>query len=208
VRVVAVFVGRPRTVSTPAGKLRTGGAKARVEAAFIGMGGFENDAPANLKYHGGSDRTACVYPAEHYPWWKAQEGWDLAPGGFCENLTVEGALEHDICIGDIFRVGKALLQVSIARDPCATLDKLTGIDGLAARARGSGKCGFHMRTLEEGLVRAGDPFDLVQRHPAGFTLARVLDLFHGRSRDRELAARLTSIAEFAAQGKGMIAKLL
>ncbi len=121
---------------------------------------------------------------------------------------MEGVSEDDTCIGDIFRVGQALLQVSIARDPCVTLDKLTGIDGLASRARETGKCGFHMRTLEEGLIRVGDCFDLVQRHPDGFPLARVLDLFHGRSRDRELAARLTAIPEFAAQGKGMIAKLL
>jgi MOSC domain-containing protein YiiM len=208
VRVAAIFVGKPRTVAAPGGTMRTGGAKTRVEAAFLGMGGFENDGPANLKYHGGPDRSACIYPLEHYPWWKSAQGWDLAPGAFCENLTIEGAREAEVCIGDTFRVGQALLQASIPRDPCVTLDKLTGIPGLAARARETGRCGFHLRTLEEGLIREGDAFELVQRHPEGFSIALALDLFHGRSRDRGLAARLTAIGEFAQQGKGMIAKLL
>ena len=192
----------PVEISAPAERRRA------VGAAFLRLEGLENDGPANLKYHGGRDRTACVYPAEHYAWWKATRGWDLSFGAFCENLTVEGAREDEICIGDIFRAGHALLQVSIPRDPCVTLDKLTGIDGLAATARDTGRCGFHMRTLEEGLIRAGDSLDLVQRHPEGFTVARALDLFHGRSRDRALAARLAGIAEFAEQGRGMIAKLL
>jgi len=207
VRVTAVFVGKPRTVAAHGSSLYTGGAKAPVSSARLNLEGFEGDGQGNLQHHGGRDRTVCVYPAEHYAWWKSQ-GLDLPFGVFCENLTVEGAQEDQLCIGDVFRAGGALVQVSLPRDPCRTLDQLSGVPGLHVRARESGKCGFHMRTLEQGEIRAGDAFELVRRHERGITVAAVLDLYHGRSRDRQLAGRLDGMAEFAAQGKLDIARKL
>jgi len=202
-----VFVGKPRTVAAHGSSLYTGGAKAPVSSARLNLEGFEGDGQGNLQHHGGRDRTVCVYPAEHYAWWKSQ-GLDLPFGVFCENLTVEGAQEDQLCIGDVFRAGGALVQVSLPRDPCRTLDQLSGVPGLHVRARESGKCGFHMRTLEQGEIREGDAFELVRRHERGITVAAVLDLYHGRSRDRQLAGRLDGMAEFAAQGKLDIARKL
>jgi MOSC domain-containing protein YiiM len=192
VRVVALFIGTPRTVTVAGATFRSGGAKSAVASAVLRLDGFEDDGPANLKNHGGRDRTACVYPLEHYAWWKAAHGYDLGPGGFAENLTVEGALEDALCIGDVVRIGGALAQVSLPRDPCGTLDRLSGIGGLGAAAREAGKAGFHMRTLEEGVIREGDTFAVIEHDPARFTIAAALDLYHGRSRDPELARRLPS----------------
>ena len=149
-----------------------------------------------------------MYPFEHYAWWKAEHGYDLGPGSFAENLTVEGALEDALCIGDVVRIGGALAQVSLPRDPCGTLDRLTGIAGFGAAACDAGKAGFHMRTLEEGLVRAGDAFEVVERDPAGFTVAAALDLYHGRSHDADLARRLFAIPALAEQGRREIAQRL
>jgi MOSC domain-containing protein YiiM len=208
VRVVALFIGKPRTITVAGATFRSGGAKSAVDSAFLRLDGFDGDGPSNLKNHGGRDRTACVYPFEHYAWWKAAHGFDLGPGGFAENLTVEGALEYALCIGDVVRVGEALVQVSLPRDPCGTLDKLTGIAGFGAAARVAGKAGFHMRTLEEGIVRAGDAFEVVERDPARFTVAAALDLYHGRSRDPALARRLFAIPALAEQGRREIAQRL
>jgi len=208
VRVVAVFVGMPRSVTTAGGKLFTGGAKSSVADAFLHFSNFAGDGQGDLRHHGGRDRSACVYVADHYDWWKTEYGFDLRHGAFGENLTIQGALEHLICVGDVFRVGKALVQVSQPRDPCHTIDRLAGVPGLWTRARDSGRLGFHMRTLEEGLVRAGDAFEIVRRHPEGISVARVLDLYHGRSQDRELAKRLAHLAEFADQGKKIITERL
>ncbi len=207
-RVAALFVGKPRTVTVAGTTFRSGGAKFAVDAAFLRFDGFEDDGPANLKHHGGRDRTACVYPLEHYAWWKEARGFVLGPGSFAENLTVEGALEDALCIGDVVRVGAALAQVSLPRDPCGTLDRLTGIPGFGATARSAGKAGFHMRTLEEGMVRAGDAFTVVERDPAGFTVAAALDLYHGRSRDPDLARRLFAIPALAEQGRREIGQRL
>jgi MOSC domain-containing protein YiiM len=207
-RIVAVFVGMPRTVSAPGGALFTAGAKSSVESAFLRREGFDGDGQGNLRHHGGRDRTVCVYPFDHYGWWKSSRGFDLSAGAFCENLTVEGALEDEVCIGDVYHVGDALAQVSLPRDPCRTLDRLTGRANLWKETRDCGKCGFHMRTLEEGIVRAGDELSLAMRHPEGITVAMALDLFHGRSRDIELAQRLMAMPEFAEQGKKDIAARL
>lgn len=207
-KVVALFTGLPRSQTVPDGAFFTGGVKSRVESAFLGFGNFEGDGQGDLRHHGGRDRSVCVYIAEHYAWWKSAHGLDLREGAFCENLTVEGAREEAVCIGDVFRAGEALVQVSLPRDPCRTLDRLTGIPNLWKLARDSGRCGFHMRTLEEGVVRTADAFELVRRHPEGITVAAALDLYHGRSRDRVLARRLEEMPEFAQQGKREIAARL
>lgn len=199
--IVAVFVGMPRSQAAGNTTVFTGGAKTGVESAVLRFDNFEGDGQADRRHHGGRDRAACVYIAEHYSWWKQAHGLDLQPGAFCENLTVEGAREEEIFIGDVFRAGKALVQVTLPRDPCRTLDKLTGVPDLWILARESGRCGFHMRTLEEGLVSRGDAFELVRRHAAGIPVSAVLDLYHGRSQDRELARRLSAMPEFAEQGK-------
>ena len=205
-KIVALFVGKPRTVTVAGATFRSGGAKTPVASAFLRFDGFDGDGPSNLTLHGGRDRTACIYPLEHYAWWKSVHGFTLGPGSFAENLTVESALEDAIHIGDVVRVGEALAQVSLPRDPCVTLDRLTGIPGFGAMARAAGKCGFHMRTLQEGLVRTGDAFEVVRRDPASFTVAAALDLYHGRSGDRELAGRLFAIPALAEQGRREIAQ--
>jgi MOSC domain-containing protein YiiM len=207
-KVVSIHVGMPRAVVRDSGELFTGGAKAELPLATLRLGGFEGDRVADLRHHGGADRAACVYPAGHYPWWKAEYGHDLGPGDFCENLTVEGLLEEDIRIGDIVRVGEALAQVTLPRDPCKTIDRLVGIPSLHRVARERGKCGFHMRTLEEGVVRVGDGFELVERNAEGISVAAVLDLYHGRSKDRGLLIRLQAMPEFAEEGKRALAERL
>ena len=196
-----MFTGMPVTRSVSSGTLYTAGAKDRVESAALGLDGFKGDGQGNLRHHGGRDRTVCVYVSGHYAWWKSAHGLDLREGAFCENLTVEGVDEGAVCIGDIISAGSALVQVTLPRDPCRTLDLLTGVPDLWTLARDTGRCGFHMRTLEGGTVRTGDAFEIVRRHPAAITVAAALDLYHGRSKDRDLAQRLLEMSEFADQGK-------
>jgi MOSC domain-containing protein YiiM len=206
--IVSLFVGTPRSETRPSGKLFTAGVKASVSSAVLRLDGFEGDGVADRRHHGGADRTACVYPAGHYAWWNSVHGYDLLFGAFSENLTVEGVREDEICIGDIVRIGAALAQVTLPRDPCPTIDRITEISSLHRLAKESGKCGFHMRTLEEGLVRAGDLFEIAERNSAGVTVASVLDLYHGRSTDRVLQQKLQNMPEFAEEGKRELTRRL
>ena len=195
----------PRTEIREDGKLFTAGVKAAVELAELRFESFVGDGVANKRFHGGPDRTVCVYPAAHYEWWKSAHGYELAFGAFSENLTVDGVREADICIGDVVRIGGALAQVTLPRDPCRTIDKITQIPSIHRLAQESGRCGFHMRTLKEGSIRVGDPFEVVERNTAGISVAAVLDLYHGRSKDRALFEKLRAMPEFAEEGKREIA---
>jgi MOSC domain-containing protein YiiM len=204
--VVSLRVGMPRTEVRRSKELLTGGAKTPVTSAMLRFAGFEGDGVADHVHHGGADRAVCVYPAGHYAWWKSEHGYDLPFGGFSENLTVEGVREEELCIGDIVRIGAALAQVTLPRDPCLTIDRLTEIVSLHRLARESGRCGFHMRTLEEGMVHVEDRFEIVERNSAAVSVAVALDLYHGRSADRELVHVLQSMPEFADEGKRELAK--
>jgi MOSC domain-containing protein YiiM len=206
--VVSIHVGMPRRLLRESGEFLTGGAKAEVSEAMLRFGGFEGDLVADRIHHGGPDRAACAYPAGHYAWWKSEYGYELGFGAFCENLTVEGLLEEGIFVGDILRIGDALTQVSLPRDPCKTIDRITAIPSLHRIARESGNCGFHLRTLEEGRVRVGDGIELAERNAEGISVAAVLDLYHGRSRDGELYTRLRGMREFADEGKRHLAERL
>jgi len=206
--VVSLHVGMPRAETRGSGPLFTGGAKSSVQTAMLRFDGFEGDGVADRRHHGGRDRTACVYPAAHYAWWKSSHGFDLGYGAFSENVTVEGLREQEIFIGDIVRIGAALAQVTLPRDPCGTLDRILQIPSFSRLARESGKCGCHMRTREEGLVEVGDLFQVVERDPAGITVAAVLDLYHGRSTDRSLCEKLFAVPGFAEEGRREIARRL
>ena len=83
---------------------------------------LDGDAQADLRVHGGADKAVYGYPSEHYGFWCEWLGVDALPwGAFGENLTTEGLREADVCIGDRFRVGSALLEVSQPRIPCSKL---------------------------------------------------------------------------------------
>jgi len=164
-RLISVNVSRPKSVETPDGTMRTGIYKVPVSGRVrVGRLNLEGDGQADLRVHGGVDKAVYAYPAEHYDIWKrelARE--DLAFGWFGENLTVEGMLEDEVRIGDVLRIGTALLQVSQPRTPCHKLEFRSGLPGFARRFVLSGRSGFYLRVLEEGEVGAGDFVERISR---------------------------------------------
>ncbi|HJS48595.1 MAG TPA: MOSC domain-containing protein [Gemmatimonadales bacterium] len=130
--------------------------------------GLEGDAVADQKHHGGPDQAVLAYAGDHYPRWRVELGdrEGLVPGGFGENLTVEGGDEADVRLGDIWAVGEARLEVSQPRVPCENLARRFGVRDLVKRVVGTGRPGWYLRVLREGEVRAGEPVVLLERpHP-------------------------------------------
>jgi MOSC domain-containing protein YiiM len=152
--------------------------------------GFEDDEQADQRVHGGPDKAACVYPVEHRPRWERQLGRELAPGRFGENLSVAGLLERDVCIGDVFVLGDAGVQVNQPRGPCYKLAARWGdktIPDLMAKAATSG---YFFRVLDEGGVRAGDELRLIERR-TDVTVAEVMRVTYSDRRDRKGLAAAT-----------------
>jgi MOSC domain-containing protein YiiM len=206
--IVSLNVALPSTQRYGNREVFTGGAKNPVPRAMLRASGFEGDGQGDRRNHGGPDKAVCVYSSVHYPHWQRMLGRKLDPGAFSENLTVSGVREARVCVGDVFRAGEAVVQVSTPRTPC---DKVAGKNGekqLPKWISGSGYTGFYMRVLEEGLVETGDAFERVERHPDGITIARVNDVLYGRFRDLDLIEHLVGLPEFGDAGRAAFARLL
>lgn len=161
---VNVFVGKVRDYdgSRPSaiGKIQVDG------ELTLGDLGLEGDEQAEKKIHGGPDRALCHYPREHYAHWARElpEQADLfcAPA-FGENLSTEGLTEKNVYIGDIFRWGEALIQVTQPRSPCFKLNYHFGVSDMAQLMQNSGKTGWLYRIVAGGQVSGDAPLELVSR---------------------------------------------
>lgn len=170
----------------------------------IGLGyeGLRGDQQADRRHHGGADKAVCVYAAEHYPGWRALLNLaELAHGAFGENFTVQGMLETDVCIGDVFQVGTARVEVSQPRQPCWKLARRWHLKDLTARVEQTGRTGFYFRVLLHGWVQAGDRFELVERPFPQFTIAHANDVMHHRKEDFTAARELAACPKLSASWK-------
>lgn len=207
-KVISLNVGLPSAQRYESQEVLTGGAKEPVPRAMLRSGNFDGDAQADRKNHGGPDKAVCVYPFDHYAHWEQALGRGLEPGAFSENLTVSGAVETEVCIGDVFRVGEAAVQISEPRMPCGNLAAKNGERLLPKWISEAGYTGFYMRVLAEGMVETGNAFERVERHPDRITIAEVNDIIYGRSEDLSLIGRLAGLPEFGADGRVIFAERL
>ncbi|HEY7061883.1 MAG TPA: MOSC domain-containing protein [Chloroflexota bacterium] len=160
--------------------------------------GLAGDAQANLLVHGGPDKAVCVYPTEHLPYWGERLGRRLAPAAFGENFSTVGLLEDEVCIGDVYRVGTALVQVTQPRQPCYKLATHNGEPAFALWVQESGWTGFYFRCLEAGDVQASNAITLVERPAPGCTIVETNRLLHRDKYERAGIERLLARPELAA----------
>jgi len=157
-RVYSVNVAEPTVLQTAHGLVPSGIHKLPVTGpVMLRTLNFDGDRQADLTVHGGPDKAAYCYAHEHYAWWAAELGRAAGePGWFGENLTLTGLLEGAVRLGDVYRVGSARVQVSQPRTPCFKLAAKMGVRGFERRFMLSGRSGWYVRVLAEGLIAAGD----------------------------------------------------
>lgn len=142
--------------------------------------GLNGDEQVDRDAHGGPDRALHQYPSQHYKVWQAEfpeHAQKFTPGTFGENISTPGWSEESVCIGDIFRIGTAVLAVSQPRIPCWKLNHRVGIPILAKRVHDTGLTGWFFRVLEPGAIQLGDSCARIQRDPSNLTLKAVWSIY-------------------------------
>ena len=171
-RVASVNVGRPVQVPYRGNMISTGIFKQPVEGrVMLRTTGFDGDGQADPSVHGGEHKAAYVYSADDYAWWIEELGHPLQHGEFGENLTVTGFGDDTVSVGDVLRIGDALVQVASPREPCFKLGIRMGDARFQARFREANHMGFYVRVIEEGEIGAGDQADVVERAERSVTIA-------------------------------------
>jgi MOSC domain-containing protein YiiM len=202
-KVLALYAGRAGTLATATGVVPTAIAKSAVaDRVRAGVDGLPGDEQV-FHSHGGPDRALCVYPLEHYGHWAA-----TVHPAFGENITSEGVLEDATVIGEVWRIGTAVVQVSQPRSPCAKVAARLGIPDLVMQARRARFTGLHLRVLEPGDVAAGDAIERLERPDHGITVADAVAARFDPAPDGALVAALLALPELAEEWRSKTAPRL
>jgi MOSC domain-containing protein YiiM len=167
--------------------------------------GIIGDEQADLSVHGGLEKAVYGYSLDNYGAWRAeypQHAATLVPGGFGENLCIEGMREMDLCVGDIHVIGSTRLQVCQPRQPCFKL-ALRFEDKMMPKAMvRSGRAGWYYRVLEPGEIVPGAAVHLAERPNPDFSFARLVELASRAKATRPELQRMQSMEGLAADWKG------
>lgn len=206
VRVGTVRPLGPRGVPSAIAK------EARDESVQVAVSGIVGDGQGDRVHHGGPDKAVHHYALEHYAVWKrelleAGALFDHA-GVFGENFSTLGLDEGGVCVGDVFDVGGAVLQVSQARQPCWKLDLRTSIPGMAARVQETARTGWYYRVLSPGPVRAGDRLRLAARPNPRWPLRRLLHYLYAEPMNRRALGEVAGLEALSSSWRGLVERRL
>jgi MOSC domain-containing protein YiiM len=155
--------------------------------------GLDGDEQADLEVHGGPEKAVYAYAAAHFPDWAARfPNRPFHGGAMGENLTIAGLEEKDICVGDVHRIGTALLQVCQPRQPCFKFNLLHDNELVSTAMIRSLQSGWYYRVLAPGALTAGDAVSLEQRPNPDFPFPRLVEIVYRR---RAAPADLIRMAE-------------
>jgi MOSC domain-containing protein YiiM len=193
--VESVNVGTPRAVEWRGRTVVTAIWKAPVAGRVrVRDGNLDGDRQADLAVHGGVDNALYAYAGEDLDWWAGQLDRWVGPGSFGENLTTRGLDVTGAVVGERWRAGGVLLEVSGPRAPCFKLGIRMGSQRFPRRFAAAGRPGAYLRILEEGEVAAGDAVEVVHRPSHGLTVGDVAGAYH---HDHAQAPRLLEAPELA-----------
>jgi MOSC domain-containing protein YiiM len=198
-QVDSVNAGRAEPMKIGARTISTGIRKGPVERGRIGTLGLVGEVVADVENHGGPDQAIYVFSSEDYAWWGDELGAVPEPGTFGENLTLSSFGPEAVRIGDRYRVGEALLEVTAPRIPCSTFATRMGEPNWVQRFAAARRPGLYVRVLEPGEVAVGDRVDQLRGDDGRPPVVDLMDVSYDPEPDPGLLERLldSPIAERA-----------
>jgi len=208
--IVSVNVGLPQDVAWQGRTVRTAVWKTPVTGRiFARRLNLDGDGQGDLRGHGGEQRAIMVYQLDSYRYWAKYLGrTDLVPGNFGENLTVEGLADNEVCIGDRFRIGSAIVEVSQPRDTCYRVGIRLNRPEIAALLVAHRRPGFYFRVIQEGEIGAGDRVEKLSNGPERMTVAEIDALLYSAEHPLEALRRALRIPALSIDWQGSMQALL
>lgn len=187
-KITSTNIAKPTTIIWNDKEVITGIYKAPInESIYLGKYDVKGDEVTDRKYHGGEFKACYLFSENHYEYWKnLYPNLDWNWGMFGENLTVSGLDETKIKIGDIYKVGEALIQITQSREPCFKFGVKFGSQRALKQFIDYGFSGTYVRVLEEGLVKTGDKFQLVKQAENSITTYQFFDLIFSKEKNKNL----------------------
>jgi MOSC domain-containing protein YiiM len=205
--LLAISVGSPQRVAHRGREVETGIYKQPVAGVHqVTATGLATDVQVDLENHGGPDKAIYAYTIENYQFWSRELQTELGPGRFGENFTVSAMPDEAVHIGDVFRCGELLLQVTQPRVPCFKLGIRMGDAHFVGRFHRSGRVGFYLRVLETGSVEAGRDIEAVRRDPAALDIRDAMLALTDGPRQQEIIARALAIEALSAAWRESLTK--
>ncbi len=187
-KVISANIGNPTTILWNGKEEQTGIFKYPTnEVLYLGKTDVAKDTVIDRKHHAGVNKACYMFSADQYPYWKKmypELEWNW--GMFGENLTIEGLNEAKIRIGDIFKIGNALVQVSQPREPCYKLGIRFETQEILRQFIDHGFPGTYVRILEEGEVKTHDKLILVERSENPLSVRQFYELLFAKEKDLEI----------------------
>lgn len=164
-KVVSVNIGQKQTINYKGKLIETGIFKFPVEnSIFLGKEDVDADAVIDRRYHGGIEKAVYAYSKNHYEYWKTlYPNLDWRFGMFGENLTISNLEETEIYVGNQYKLGETIIEVTKPREPCMKLGLVFGTQEILKQFWNSTKSGIYFKVLQTGNVKTGDELILLEK---------------------------------------------
>lgn len=185
-KITSTNIAKPTTIIWNGKEVITGIYKTPTNAPiFLGASDVEGDEVTDRKHHGGEFKACYLFSEVHYAYWKnLYPNLDWHWGMFGENLTVSGLNEKEIHIGNIYKVGDTLIQITEPREPCFKLGVKFGSQEILKQFINHGFPGTYIRVLEEGHVKTGDTLKLIEKAKNSITTSQFFNLLYSKEKNK------------------------
>ena len=185
--VISTNIAQPTTFIWKGKNVTTGIYKKPTDVPiYLGKEDVRGDEVSDRKVHGGEFKACYLFSANHYPYWQnLYPNLDWTFGMLGENLTVEDLNEKQLYIGDIYKLGKALVQITQPREPCFKFAHKFGTEDVLQQFIDHGYSGTYVRVLKEGSVKKGDHFELVERAKNSISIFQFFQLLYAEEKNKE-----------------------
>ncbi|MFP7733281.1 MOSC domain-containing protein [Priestia aryabhattai] len=207
-RIINLAIGTPKEYNWNNEAKLSGIGKSSTKVAELKKIGFMGDDVGNKEKHGGVDRAVCLYPFEHYSYWERIFQKKMVLPAFGENITATGMTEEQVCIGDIYQIGDAIVQVTQGRVPCDTISKYNEEKQFLKRVVETSLTGYFFRVLKEGAIKNDSEINVIDRHPKRISVAFATKILFHRHEDKQSIEKILKVDDLSEEWRNRFLKFL